>query len=153
MQTRNYRNCRDSAFSFMEMVVAITILGLLVSFGVPIMVKARTDTRLEVIYVNLTEVESAKDRWALDQNKPVGEPVPDLEVLTNYMIWANFCPVANEAYVPNPVGSPPTATVPDTTRIGPYGPGQTIALPSRSPQVSGSTQFSYNSHNQSPPWQ
>jgi prepilin-type N-terminal cleavage/methylation domain-containing protein len=135
MHTGSTNKCRKPGFTFLEMVLTVTIVGLVVTYTLPIMVRARSDTRLSVIYVNLWEVESAKDRWALDQNKMVGEPVPNLEVLTNYMRWAAFSPVADESYVPNPVGSLPTAVLSDTSRIGPYGPGQTIALPSRKPEV------------------
>ena len=140
MPAKNIKLNRNSGFTFLEMVLTVVILGLVVAYGLPVMVRARSDTRLNVIYVNLWEVESAKDRWALDQNKMVGEPVPNLDVLTNYMCWARFSPVDNEAYVPNPVGVLPTAVLSDTSRIGPYGPGQTIALPSKTAQVTDADQ-------------
>jgi prepilin-type N-terminal cleavage/methylation domain-containing protein len=136
MQTRSANKRPERAFTFLEMVVTVTIVGLVAAYVAPVIVRARSDSRLSVIYVNLWEVESAKDRWALDQNKMVGEPVPDLEVLTNYICWAKFSPVDHEAYMPNPVGSLPTAVLSDTTRIGPYGPGQTIVLPSKTPPPS-----------------
>lgn len=129
MRPNSIKYRHDAAFTFLEMVVTITVIGLIFSYALPLMVKARSDTRLDVIYSNLRQLEAAKDRWALEQNKLPGEPVPTVTVLEGQVLMGQIRPVAHESYIPNPIGTPPTAVLPETERVGTYGPGEIITLP------------------------
>src|SRR2546426_4956384 len=65
-------NSNRSAFTFIEMIIVVTVVGLLVAIVVPNMIRARDNTRLSYIYSNLRTVEGAKTQWALDNNKLTG---------------------------------------------------------------------------------
>src|SRR5258707_435191 len=78
------KNNGKSAFTFIEIVIVVTILGLLVAIGVPNFMRARDNSRLNCIRKNLREIESAKIQWALEHNKSTGATVTDMTVLNDY---------------------------------------------------------------------
>ena len=72
-----FKSQRASAFTFIEIIIVITILGLLVAIGVPNFIRARDTARLNIIRKNLREIEAAKTQWALDNKKTTGDKVPN----------------------------------------------------------------------------
>lgn len=120
---------RNRGFTFVEMMIVVALVGLLVALAIPHMVKARDNSRLNIIYRNLRQVDGAKDIWAIENRKVSGDPVTDVNVLSNYLGGGKINDVIHETYVPNPVGTPPGASLPSGTALGPYPAGGFIPAP------------------------
>src|ERR1035437_10257325 len=118
-----------SGFTLTELMIVVAIIGFLTSLALPNLAKARDTSRLNMIYSNLRALDSAKDQWALDNNKAAGTPVADISVLSKYFRWGSIRDVLNETYVPNAVGTPAEADLPAGVRLGPFGPGAAIPAP------------------------
>jgi Tfp pilus assembly protein PilE len=61
----------------MEIMITVTIIGLLLAIAIPNYVKAREGARSKSCRLNLRQIQAAKDRWAMDNNKSSAE-TPDL---------------------------------------------------------------------------
>jgi prepilin-type N-terminal cleavage/methylation domain-containing protein len=118
-----------SGFTFIELIIVITIIGLLVAIAVPSYVRVRDNSRLGVIYSNLRTIEHAKSEWALETRKTTGAPVASITILNSYFRSSTIHDVLNETYLPNPVGTPAEAALPAGVAIGPYPPGSKIPAP------------------------
>jgi type II secretory pathway pseudopilin PulG len=110
-------------------MIVVAIIGLLTSLAMPNFAKARDTSRLNMIYSNLRALDSAKDQWALDNNKASGTPVADITVLSHYFRWGSIHDVLHEIYVPNAIGTPSEADLPAGVGLGPFGPGAAIPAP------------------------
>ena len=120
---------RRCGFTFIEIIIVITIVGLLVAIAIPKAIQARDSARLNIIYNNLRQIEHAKEQWALDQKKPNGTVVTNINVLSGYIKDGHVRDVMKESYVPNAVGTPAEAELPAGEPLGPYGPGSAIPTP------------------------
>jgi prepilin-type N-terminal cleavage/methylation domain-containing protein len=118
-----------TGFTFIELIIVITIIGLLVAIAVPSYVRVRDNSRLGVIYSNLRTIEHAKSEWALETRKTTGAPVASITILSSYFRSSTIHDVLNETYLPNPVGTPAEAALPAGVAIGPYPPGSKIPAP------------------------
>jgi prepilin-type N-terminal cleavage/methylation domain-containing protein len=118
-----------AGFTLIEVILVITIIGLLVGIGLPNYMKARDNSRLNVIYSNLRQIEEAKSQWAIENKKNTGDVVDDLASLNTYFRGGKIADVMSETYVPNSVGTPAEADLPTGVGLGPYSSGGSIAAP------------------------
>ena len=118
-----------SGFTLLELMIIVALLGLLVAIALPRMSHARDSARLNTIYNNLRELSQAKDQWALETRQPTGAAVDSLAMLTTYFHDGTIHDVVRETYVPNSVGTPSEADLPNNVGLGPYGPGAVIPGP------------------------
>lgn len=125
------RSCasRNRAFTLVEIMIVVTIIGLLVGMAVPKIMMARDASRLRVIQSNLRQIDEAKAQWAIEQNQIDGAPVANVSVLQNYLRSGGVRQVIQETYLPNPVGTPPTAALPAGVSLGSYAAGAVIPAP------------------------
>ena len=117
------------AFTLVEIMIVVTIIGLLAVIAVTNFVIARDTSRLNVIKRNLRDIDSAKEQWAMEKRQPDGALVTDVSDLSEYLRGGGVHEVINETYTPNPVGTPPIATLPAGTGLREFGPGATIPAP------------------------
>ena len=118
-----------SAFTLTELMIVVSIIGLLATLAMPNLARARDTTRLNMIYSNLRALEGAKDQWAAENNVAAGASVTNVSVLTGYFRGGEIRDVMRETYVPNPVGTKSEADLPAGAGLGPFGPGAAITLP------------------------
>src|SRR3954463_16708513 len=99
MKVLNIKTSRKSGFTFVEIMIVVTIIGLLVAIAVPNYIKSRDNSRLNVIYNNLRVVEDAKEQWALETHQVSGTPVASVNVVSNYIRGGTVKDVIRELYV------------------------------------------------------
>jgi prepilin-type N-terminal cleavage/methylation domain-containing protein len=105
------KNNKRKAFTLVEIMIVILIIGILLAIAVPNFVKARRNSRLQSIVANLKQIEDAKEQCAMDLGLGNGSIVCTPAVLTDaengYMkVWPTG-PVVGD-YVENAIGTAPT---------------------------------------------
>jgi len=123
------RAARNGGFTLTEIMIVVSLIGLLSAMALPHLAKARDNTRLNIIYRNLRQLDNAKDQWAIDNRKVTGDVVADITDLKDYLRGGKLHDVINEDYVVNPVGTPPGAALPNGVALGPYPAGGYIPAP------------------------
>ena len=119
-------NTVRSAFTLVEIMIVVAIIGLLAAIAIPNFVKAREQAQLNAIFNNLRIIEGAKDQWALENKKGTGENVPDLVTISDYLKGGTIKPIVGESYVPSNIGEPAKAVLPSNVKLGSYVGGSTI---------------------------
>ncbi len=57
-------------FTLIEIMIVVTLIGLLLGIAAPNYVKARENTRAACCLANLKMIEAAKEQWALENRAP-----------------------------------------------------------------------------------
>jgi prepilin-type N-terminal cleavage/methylation domain-containing protein len=104
-----------SAFTLVEIMIVVAIIGLLATIAIPNFVKSRNTAQANACINNLKQVDGAINLWALENNKQDTDAVATTDIET--YIKGNVmptCPAGNTAYVlGGTVGSIPSVTCPN----------------------------------------
>ena len=73
-----------AAFTLVEIMIVVAIIGLLAGIAIPNFIKARENARKSACINNLRLIDASIQQWALENNKNPGDPVA-LDSLTVYM--------------------------------------------------------------------
>jgi prepilin-type N-terminal cleavage/methylation domain-containing protein len=100
-------------FTLVEIMIVVTIIGLLAGIAIPSFIKARQTSQANTCINNLRQIDAAKEQWALDNKKVMWDAVVDAEV--NEYIKGGARPIcpADGTYIYGAVGTDPTCDVPD----------------------------------------
>lgn len=55
------------AFTIVEIMIVVAVIGILVAIAVPGFIKARSQARRNACQENLQKIDHAKTRWAMDE--------------------------------------------------------------------------------------
>jgi len=99
-------------FTLVELMVVVLIIGMLLSIAVPNFVHAREGSRAKACQHNLMQIQSAKERWAMDKNRHGNDTpgMPELAVPGVYMRGNPECP-AGGVYTVGRLDQIPTCSV------------------------------------------
>jgi prepilin-type N-terminal cleavage/methylation domain-containing protein len=87
-------NKKLGAFTLVEIMIVVAIIGLLAAIAIPNFVKARTTAQTNACINNLRQIEGAKEQWGLESKAKVGDPVTagDIYGTGSYIKVAPTCP-------------------------------------------------------------
>lgn len=68
------------AFTLIEILIVVAIIGLLAAIGIPSFINARKNSEDNMKLVNIAAVNAAKEQWAIIDNKATGTAV----------VWSNI---------------------------------------------------------------
>jgi prepilin-type N-terminal cleavage/methylation domain-containing protein len=76
------RNNNRRAFTLIEIMIVVLIIGILLAIAIPNFVRARESSRQKACISNLKQIQSAKEQWAMDNRKGQGDTPPTIAVLS-----------------------------------------------------------------------
>jgi prepilin-type N-terminal cleavage/methylation domain-containing protein len=87
----------SSGFTLIEILIVVGIIGLLLAMALPAFSKSRELSQKNLCIENMTQIESAKQLWALEHNKGVGELPLEAELFGTaaYMKARPQCPTGS----------------------------------------------------------
>ena len=81
---------RIAAFTLLEIMIVVAIIGLFAGISTPSVLKARDTSQFNTIISNLRIIESTKDQWAIEQKQGNGAQPLDTD-LAPYQIGRASC--------------------------------------------------------------
>lgn len=111
---RKQSNGARRAFTLVEIMIVVAIIGVLLAIAGPTWVRQRRISQQRVCQENLSKIDGAKDQWAIELNKQESD-VPDWNDLapadgTGYIKRQPACP-AGGSYTIGQVGTAATCSV------------------------------------------
>src|SRR3979490_640423 len=70
-----FKKLRRTAFTLVEIMIVVAIIGLLASIAIPNFVKARNTAQTQACITNLRQIEGAINAWALENKKQDNDTV------------------------------------------------------------------------------
>jgi prepilin-type N-terminal cleavage/methylation domain-containing protein len=108
------RSRKSRAFTLVEIMIVVLLIGILMAIAVPNFLRAREDSRKSTCIANLRQIDSAKDQWAMDKKKVEDDLVEwsDLTGPSGYLSGPATGPVcpSDGIYALNAVDTDPTCT-------------------------------------------
>ena len=98
------------AFTLIEIMIVVLIIGILLAIAVPNFVRARESSRAKACVANLKQIDSAKEQYAMDNKLSNGGTVTMAnltDTANGYLKSEPTCPSGTGAYTPNAVGTAP----------------------------------------------
>jgi prepilin-type N-terminal cleavage/methylation domain-containing protein len=85
---------RRSAFTLVEIMIVVAIIGLLAAIAIPNFIKAREASQKNACIANLKQIDGAKNTWALEQKKVNSDSPGDTDLFgtTLYIREKPSCP-------------------------------------------------------------
>jgi prepilin-type N-terminal cleavage/methylation domain-containing protein len=111
-----------SAFTLVEIMIVVAIIGLLAALAIPGFVKARKQSQGRRIINDTRQMDAAIDQWALEKGKKDGDDVVTSEAATYLKSAWKDNDLLNNAYTISKVGTN-QIKISDTTKTALDGVG------------------------------
>ena len=102
---------RRAGFTLLEIMIIVSLIGLLAAISIPTFIKARATSQTNVCINTLRQIESATHQWALELKKGPTAPVTETDV-TPYLKKVRPCPAGGttfgDSYTVTDVASDPS---------------------------------------------
>jgi prepilin-type N-terminal cleavage/methylation domain-containing protein len=82
---------RRAGFTLLEIMIVVSLIGLLAAIGVPNMIRARLNSQQGACINNLRQIDAAIQQWAMEQKQSPAATVAQTDV-TPYLKNAAICP-------------------------------------------------------------
>jgi prepilin-type N-terminal cleavage/methylation domain-containing protein len=104
------------AFTLVEIMIVVLIIGILVAIAVPNFIRARESARARACVANLRQIDSAKEQYAMDNRLAQGASMPALSALcgagtTTYIKGGSPACPSSGTYTVGNLGTDPTCSV------------------------------------------
>ena len=121
------KSTRGSAFTLVEIMIVVAIIGLLASIALPSWHRARESAQLNSIGNNLRLLEGAKAQWALESKRSTTDTVTTDDLTTYLKNNQMPSPVVKETYKVATVSDLVTADT-SAVLVGKAGPFTTTSF-------------------------
>ncbi len=103
---------RRSAFTLVEIMIVVAIIGLLAAIAIPNFIKAREASQKNACIANLRQIDGAKNTWALENKKVNSSTMADTDLFGSalYIRVKPECP-AGGVYTLNAVDTRPACNI------------------------------------------
>ena len=88
---------RKNAFTLVEIMIVVAIIGLLAAIAIPNFVKARGTAQKNACINNLRQIDGAIQQYALENKKAASDPVGETDV-TPYLKNSLACPAGGTKF-------------------------------------------------------
>ncbi len=116
MKMKTHNNQLRGAFTLVEIMIVVAIIGLLAAIAIPNFKKSRAVSQANACINNLRQIDAAANQFALERGKRTGDAINFPGDLTPYIKLNSVgsippCPIGGDYYQDNIIGSLPTCSI------------------------------------------
>jgi len=94
---RNYVHASRPAFTLIEIMIVVALIGILATIAIPNYIHAREQTRMVTCIENLKLIDNSIQQWAIENKKQAGTPVT-LADIQPYIKDLPVCPSGSTSF-------------------------------------------------------
>jgi prepilin-type N-terminal cleavage/methylation domain-containing protein len=85
---------RRRGFTLVEIMIVVAIMGVILAIALPAFMKSRSQARKHVCIENISQIESAKQQWGLENGKRDGDAPVEADLIgdTKFIKKMPECP-------------------------------------------------------------